>query len=202
VGRDLGRIHAASARTPGLADRFDNAALFESLRVEPYLLRTAAAVPEAREALESIIADLRRTRIALVHGDVSPKNILVGEHPVFLDAECATWSDPAFDAAFCLTHLTLKRLHMPAHAVRLEESARAFTDAYVAEVDWEEPSDVAARVARILPALMLARVSGASPAEYLNEPTRAVVRRIAVHALVSSSPLDEQIARTEGAARG
>ncbi len=203
VGTALGRIHSASARTPGLAARFDHPDLFESLRIEPYLMRAAAAVPDARDPLESIIASLRTTRIALVHGDVSPKNILVGERPVFLDAECATWSDPAFDAAFCLTHLTLKRLHLPAHAARLAESAHAFTAAYLAEVDWEEPSDAAARVAAIVPALMLARVAGASPAEYLDAPTRAVVRRIAVDALVTGRSAAELIHEAaEGAARG
>src|SRR4029079_5572158 len=136
---------------------------FESLRVEPYLVRAGVAVPEASEALGAIIESLRSTRIALVHGDVSPKNILVGERPVFLDAECATWSDPAFDAAFCLTHLNLKQLHLPARAAELKESARAFTAGYLAQVDWEDPADAATRVERIVPALMLARVVGASP---------------------------------------
>ena len=202
VGRDLGRIHSASARAPELAFAFDHPDLFESLRIEPYLVRTGAAVPEAREPLEAIIADLRETRIALVHGDVSPKNILVGERPVFLDAECATWSDPAFDAAFCLTHLTLKRLHLPHHAPELEESANAFTAAYLAEVDWEEQSDAATRVARIVPALMLARIEGASPAEYLDASTREVVRRVALDALLSGDPVDTLIQQAEGAARG
>jgi tRNA A-37 threonylcarbamoyl transferase component Bud32 len=201
VGRDLGRIHSASARTPGLAVEFDHADLFESLRIEPYLVRTAAAVPEAREALDGVIASLRTTRIALVHGDVSPKNILVGEHPTFLDAECATWSDPAFDAAFCLTHLRLKRLHLPQHAAALEESAEAFMGAYLAQVDWEEPSNASTRISRILPALMLARVAGASPAEYLDASTRERVRRIAIDALVSDRPVTDFIEPIQGATR-
>lgn len=202
VGRDLGLIHSASARTPGLEERFDHPELFESLRIEPYLVRTAAAVPEARDALEPIIAGLRGARIALVHGDVSPKNILVGDRPVFLDAECATWSDPAFDAAFCLTHLTLKRLHLPARAAVLREAADRFTAAYLDEVDWEERADVAARVARIVPALMLARVAGASPAEYLDETTRDVVRGIALYALATAQPVETLIPHEEGARRG
>jgi tRNA A-37 threonylcarbamoyl transferase component Bud32 len=202
VGRDLGLIHSASARAPELAFEFDHADLFESLRIEPYLVRTAALVPEATGALEAVIADLRATRIALVHGDVSPKNILVGERPIFLDAECATWSDPAFDAAFCLTHLTLKRIHSPAHAAELEQSANAFTTAYLAEVDWEEPSGAADRLARIVPALMLARVAGASPVEYLNESAREIVRRVAIDALLSGAPVDALIRQAEGATRG
>ncbi|WP_171013146.1 aminoglycoside phosphotransferase family protein [Microbacterium sp. 2FI] len=202
VGRDLGRIHSASARAPELAFQFDHPDLFESLRVEPYLVRTAAAVPEAREALESIIGTLRVTRVALVHGDVSPKNILAGQHPVFLDAECATWSDPAFDAAFCLTHLTLKQIHLPQHAAALRASAQEFAGAYQAEIDWEEPADVAARVARILPALMLARVEGASPAEYLNPAARDIVRAVALDALATDRPIEDLINQRQGAVHG
>jgi aminoglycoside phosphotransferase (APT) family kinase protein len=202
VGQDLGRIHSASARTPELAPQFDHPDLFESLRIDPYLRRTAAAVPEARDALEGIIGALRDTRVALVHGDVSPKNILVGARPIFLDAECATWSDPAFDAAFCLTHLTLKQIHLPQHAAALRESANAFTGAYLAEVDWEEPADIAARAARILPALMLARVAGASPAEYLDTAARETVRAIAIESLVTGQPVEDLIHERQGAAHG
>lgn len=202
VGRDLGRIHSASTRMPGLAARFDHADLFESLRIEPYLVRTAAVVPEARERLGALIASLRATRIALVHGDASPKNILVGERPRFLDAECATWSDPAFDAAFCLTHLILKRLHLPQRAAELQEAARAFQTAYASEIDWEEPTDATARIARIVPALMLARVAGASPAEYLDSATREAVRRIAVDALIANRPVESLLPDAEGAFHG
>jgi tRNA A-37 threonylcarbamoyl transferase component Bud32 len=202
VGRDLGRIQSASARTSGLSSRFDHQDLFESLRIEPYLVRAAIAVPEASEALGEIIENLRATRTALVHGDVSPKNILVGDRPVFLDAECATWSDPAFDAAFCLTHLTLKRLHLPTHAAQFKESAQAFTAGYLGQVDWEDPADTTARVERIVPALMLARVAGASPAEYLEASTREAVRAISIEALLSGQPVDGLINDTQGAARG
>lgn len=201
VASRLGRIHAASARQPELADRFANADLFESLRIEPYLVRAGAAVPEAREPLGRIIAGLRETRIGLVHGDVSPKNILVGGDPVLLDAECATWGDPAFDAAFCLTHLTLKRLHLPAHAEALAAGAREFESAYLAEVDWEDQDAAASRIARIVPALLLARVAGASPVEYLDDASRAVVRDIAIDALRTGTPADALITEREEASR-
>src|SRR3546814_18931747 len=59
---------------------------------------------------------------ALVHGDVSPKNILVSASgPVFLDAECAVYGDPAFDLAFCTTHLLLKSVW--SGDVRMNEAA-------------------------------------------------------------------------------
>lgn len=192
LGGLLARIHSASAGEPELAERFDNQHLFEELRIEPYLRRSAAAVPDAREAMDEVIAGLEETRIGLVHGDLSPKNILVGEggaRPVILDAECATWGDPAFDTAFCVSHLVIKELHLPRFAPQLRAAARAFEHAYLSEATWGDSLEVAARVARIVPALVLARMKGASPVEYLEARERAELLELAVAALRERRPI-------------
>lgn len=192
VGRVIGRIHAASAAAPELAAQFDNQAAFESLRIEPYLRRAAAATPEAEQALAEVIALLEAPGRVLVHGDVSPKNILAGGvEPVLLDAECATWSEPAFDVAFCLTHLELKAAHRPELADALASAARELRRNYLAEVAWESPDAVDRRISRIVPALLLARIVGASPVEYLDEPTRARVRAAAIALLTDHDRIHE-----------
>src|SRR3546814_5894121 len=83
--------------------------MFRALRVDPFLLYVARHDSELAPALTALADDLASRKSALVHGDVSPKNILVSASgPVFLDAECAVYGDPAFDLAFCTTHLLLK----------------------------------------------------------------------------------------------
>jgi Ser/Thr protein kinase RdoA (MazF antagonist) len=121
--------------------------------------------------------------MALVHGDLSPKNILVAKddgHPVILDAECAWYGDPAFDAAFCLNHLILKAVHLPVHAGALKESAARFLAAWLAHFDNESAKALTARTAALLPCLMLARVDGKSPVEYLTPSEKQVVRDVSV----------------------
>lgn len=199
LGRTIGRIHAASTRTPGLAGRFANQELFESLRIEPYLRRTAEAVPEVRDAIDAVIDGLREPGRALVHGDLSPKNILVGAGPMILDAECATWGDPAFDAAFCLTHLALKEVHLPSRAAAFRSAADAFERAYLDEVVWEDASETRSRIAQILPALVLARVAGASPVEYLDGNERERARAAAVEALRTGRSLWDVLDEQSGA---
>lgn len=190
VGRVLGRIHATTAGSADIAARFATDALFHALRLEPYLEAAARAHPECADAILAAEATTAATRHVLVHGDVSPKNILVGPRgPVFLDAECAWYGDPAFDLAFCLNHLLLKTLARPDRRDRLAASFTALVDAYAAEVTWEPQAHVLARTARLLPALFLARVDGKSPAEYLHEESqRERVRVAAVRWL--AAPVD------------
>ncbi len=170
VGERVGRIHAATAGDADVARRFATDALFHALRLEPYLEAAARAHPARAAAVLAVERVTAGTRRALVHGDVSPKNVLVGtEGPVLLDAECAWYGDPAFDLAFCLNHLLLKTLARPDRREALAAAFSALVEAYAAEVTWEPPAEVLARTARLLPALFLARVDGKSPVEYLRD---------------------------------
>jgi aminoglycoside phosphotransferase (APT) family kinase protein len=188
AGDVLGRIHAASADDPRLAERFATDANFHAIRLEPYLVETARVHPALADRLLATVERTAATRRVLVHGDVSPKNILLGPHgPVLLDAECAWFGDPAFDLAFCLNHFLLKSAHMPARTPQLLAGFRAFADTYRAHVRWEPQAALQARVAALLPGLTLARVDGKSPVEYLGEPQREQVRSASI-ALLQDPP--------------
>ena len=181
VGRRLARIHSATAKMPDLPARFASDAIFHAIRLEPYLLATADVHPELADRLRRLERVTASTKLTLVHGDVSPKNILIGPRgPVFLDAECAWWGDPAFDVAFCLNHLLLKCLWVPRARDAYLAAFLAFIDAYGALVDWESPEVFEARTAALLPGLFLARVDGKSPVEYVTaERDKDRVRRVA-----------------------
>lgn len=190
TGDALGRIHAAST-LPGFASgRFQNQDDFDALRLEPYFAFTAGSYPDLEDAFEDVIRETRSNSPVLIHGDVSPKNILFrAGRPVFLDAECATMGDPGFDVAFCINHLVLKSFHMPDRADELMVEARHFWDRYARHVDWEETAALEPRICRLLPALMLARLDGRSPVKYLSEGAKQTVRAFAKPLL--ANPLGE-----------
>jgi len=168
VGVVLATLHNASAHRADLAQAFDSLDNFHALRLEPYLLATAERHPDLAAPLRALVRRTAGTRLALVHGDVSPKNILVGPHgPVLLDAECAWYGDPAFDIAFCLNHLLLKCLVRPDRVAALLTSFAAFVEAYFGHADFEARDALESRAASLLPGLLLARVDGKSPVEYL-----------------------------------
>jgi len=182
VATALVRIHAATAANPRLAKEFPTDAIFHAIRLEPYLLATARAHPDRAAALQALAETTAHAKRALVHGDVSPKNILAGPRgPIFLDAECAWWGDPAFDLAFCLNHLLLKCLWTPPATTRFLACFDRLAATYLAAVDWESPEKLEARAAHLLPGLFLARVDGKSPVEYLtDERDKDRVRRPAL----------------------
>ena len=191
VGATLAAIHGFTASRPDVAERFATDAIFYSIRLEPYLVATGEKHPDLRKQLSQLVDLIATTKTCLVHGDVSPKNILVADHgPVFLDAECAWYGDPAFDLAFCLNHLLLKCLWTPSARAAFLECFDALSRSYLQNVSFK---DVEARTASLLPALLLARVDGKSPVEYLGDEEKALVRGVARRLLREEASSLQQI---------
>jgi len=197
LGRLLALIHRSTAHDSAIAAEFPTDVIFHSLRLEPYLDATALRHPDLAPALYRLVKTTASSKHALVHGDVSPKNILVGpQGPVLLDAECAWYGDPAFDLAFCLNHLLLKCLWTPDASADFLRCFDALREAYLEGVAWEPSGDLEARAAALLPALFLARVDGKSPVEYLTAADQDRVRRVARSLIETGSERLESIRQT------
>ena len=117
----------------------------------------------------------RRAR-TLTLGDFCPKNSFVyGDRMLALDFEVAHWGDPGFDVAFCLNHLLLKALRFREWSPSYVAAARGFWSSYAVVAPGVDETELAA--ARELGVLMLARIDGKSPVEYItDEATKALVR--------------------------
>lgn len=189
AGERLGKIHAHAADIETIKAEFPRTDIFKAIRLEPYLEATATKHPDLKTQLMDLSQRTSDTRVTVVHGDISPKNILLGaDGPVFLDAECACIGDPAFDLAFCLNHFLLKCLHAPHAKDGFMISFAAMSESYMGEVNWEDPAQLEARAASLLPGLFLARVDGKSPVEYIiDEADKMKVRRCA-NALLLNQP--------------
>ena len=185
VGAALAGFHLATAGRPDVERAFDNRASFRALRLDPYFAAAAGVHPGRAGILQRLIERTGDSRVAVMHGDVSPKNLLIGpDGPVFLDAECACCGDPAFDAAFCLAHLLLKGAWKPQWREAFLACFDALAEAYLDRAAWEPRGGLEPRIAGLLGALLLARVDGKSPVEYLaSETARAPVRRFALEIL-------------------
>jgi 5-methylthioribose kinase len=172
-----------------VAPEFDDRSFFISLRVEPYYGYTAEQVPEAAPFLRALIAETLDTRLTLVHGDYSPKNILVYQDQlILLDHEVIHFGDPAFDLGFSLTHLLSKAHHLAARRADFADAARHYWTVYrdgISGVPWA--ADLEPRAVRNTLGCLLARVVGRSPLEYLDADER-VRQKTAVLALMANPP--------------
>lgn len=175
AGKTLGAIHRVSFGDAALARLFDTTKNFHQLRTDPYLVTTGQRHPELREYFERETRRLESTRECLVHGDYSPKNILIGHgRQILLDCEVAWYGDPAFDLGFLLNHFLLKSLyHAPRH-FGMEQLLSAAIAEYFRErtLNPDGESELNRRTAHLLLMLLLARMDGKSPAEYLQDESK------------------------------
>lgn len=178
AGRTLGILHRETYDRKEIAEQFSSDQNFHDLRIAPYLLTTGERHPELRATFEAEAKRIESCKKVLVHGDFSPKNILIKEDRMaILDCEVAWYGDPTFDLAFLLNHFFLKALfHSPA-PVDLSGMVSSFLTTYQecrGETDFET---LEGQVCHLLLLLMLARVDGKSPVEYLTEPNRELTRK-------------------------
>jgi aminoglycoside phosphotransferase (APT) family kinase protein len=188
-GALLGGIHSGShQRRAELEREFADRSFFESLRIEPYYQRSAERCAAAAPFLGALIADTRANLLTVVHGDYSPKNILVrDERLVLLDHEVIHWGDPAFDLGFASTHLLSKANHLAASRQAFGEATAVFWSSYRDTAGTLADATLEARAVRHTLGCLLARVDGRSPLDYLTEPERARQRE-AVLALMARPP--------------
>ena len=185
----LGTIHRQGVNDGG--GRFDDRSFFESLRLEPYYLYSAQRMPAVEGFIHKLVAETRATRYTLVHGDYSPKNVLIHEgNLILLDHEVIHFGDGAFDVGFALTHLLSKAHALPKSRDQFAQAAHQFWDVY-SEGAGARLADapMQARACRHTLGCMLARCIGRSPLEYL-KPRDAASQANAASALMDHPPTE------------
>lgn len=182
----LGTMILRTWGNPEFAAAFGDQTVFDQLRLDPYYRNTAHRHPDLAPHFERLIQQCCERRVSLVHGDWSPKNFLVHNDRVMaIDFEVIHFGDPSFDAAFLLNHLLLKGIYMPLHERDLKSAARRFWSVLMqfvpSSATWFEAGTIAH-----LGGLLLARVDGKSPVEYITDPqlqgrVRALARDMILH---------------------
>ncbi len=198
AGTLMGRLHASSWGKADLARIFDTTDNFRQLRTDPYLRATGEAHRRIEFILTSLANQLEATSLCLVHGDFSPKNLLIkGDRMILLDAEVAWYGDPAFDVAFLLALLLLKGLyHLPLRCqwdVVASEFWASYKEYLPQSIPASDFAQIDARAAHLTAAIILARIDGKSPVEYLSSSCREIARSIAMKYVIDPARGIEQL---------
>lgn len=198
IGELLGKLISESWQSEPLRKEFGDQTVFDELRIDPYYRSTAARHPDLASFFQDLIVSSGERKVALVHGDWSPKNFLVSANQVMaIDFEVIHFGDPSFDAAFLLNHLLLKSFYKPGLRTQLARCAEAFWEQLPKSIDWFEAGAI-----QHLGALLLARIDGKSPAEYIQQETTQQEIRSFARNLIEQPPstvpaVFERLARQE-----
>jgi len=180
TGVALGRFISMSWRNDEAERLFGDRTVFGQLRVDPYYRFTASRRADAAEYIGALVERSGVRRVSLVHGDWSPKNLLVDGAGLWaIDWEVVHYGDPSFDVGFLLNHLLMKSIAMPEHRAALAGLAATFVESCSAQLPSDAKWVVGAGLEH-LPALLLARVEGKSPAEYLDVAMREHASALAI----------------------
>ncbi len=180
VALALADVHNAAAIDKKVLQRFASQKFFIELRIEPYLRTTAIRHPVLEKIVNNEICRLVENKQTLVHGDYSPKNILVdGPQIYILDFEVAHIGDPSFDVAFLTNHFILKAVKNKQWALAYLNLASCTVDTYLSRIDFTDVKEVEHNTIKTLALLFLARVDGKSSVEYITrDEDKELIRRI------------------------
>ena len=170
----LSQIHELSPKIDEKHQlEFKNQTYFVQLRIEAFHRFLIQKYPELEKDITQLIDELTLEKTCLVHGDFSPKNMLVQDNGeiILLDFEVAHWGNPVFDVAYCLGHLMLKGWHLNKHEEILDLIS-SFLDNYEFKIKNLIPH---------LGLMLLARMDGKSPVNYIQNPElKNQIRSIAI----------------------
>jgi 5-methylthioribose kinase len=183
-GSALGPLHAKSWHDATIASQLDDRSYFHDLRLDPFYRQVARQHSDLRPAIDKLIESVLAERHSLVHGDFSPKNLLLyGDCLMLIDFEVGHYGDPAFDLGFFLTHLMLKGFHHAPDGEPYFDLTIAFWNAYGAQMASHlSPAEFERLTQRAylnFAGCALARLDGKSPVDYLpGEERQQQLRRL------------------------
>lgn len=178
VGELLATWHSSTAGGNPIPKIFYRPDALVELRVEPFFLSVARKQPEFSEVALRAASFLSSDGCCLVHGDATPKNVLVSPDESqfwLLDAEVMHFGRPELDVAMWTAHLLIKGHRTEGSSKTAALALSEFASAYRASDAMDLLVDDELRV--LVAAVVYARIFGTSRVDYL--PTVEVDKLLA-----------------------
>lgn len=188
VIQTLAIVHNKCAGDKEIEQGFADKSVFYNLRINPYIEFILHKHQDLTAYAKPVIDELMDSKITLVHGDYSPKNIILNERKVIVtDFEVAHYGHPCFDIGFLSNHLILKSIHMSSFGDAFLAMLRYVLKIYFDQINYIAKDQLESNFLKVLPLLMIARVDGKSPVEYIVKPeVKELVRSIAYEIIKES----------------
>jgi len=170
ISKHLYKIHSNSSNYKTKKTFEGNYKNFYDLRLDPYFNEVGRVYPKYKGYIKKINENYIKHSNTLVHGDFSPKNILVGKNKIiYLDAECCNFGDPVFDLVFFTNHLLIKSIFFKDKSQEFIKLYISFYKEYLSNLSTKNFNSYIDRIIKMTPIMLLSRVDGKSPVEYINK---------------------------------
>jgi hypothetical protein len=184
----LTQWHSTSAKALS-GTRLDDTNRLRTLRLEPFYQDMATSLPEFNSVISDCITELLEQRTCMVHGDFSPKNVLLFEGGIWvLDAEVAHIGNPVLDYATMSAHLILKALFYR-DSPESSEIAQSMIEVFL---DTESVDKLPATLSPHTGVFLGVRAIGRSPAQYLSSHQQLLALNIA-KTLLAGATIQEAV---------
>ena len=170
ISKNLFKIHNKSKNTSIKKKFSKNFKNFYDLRLDAYFNEVKRVHPNLKNHINKINRNYIKNSTTLVHGDFSPKNILTDNRSIkFIDAETCNFGDPVFDVVFFNNHLLIKSIIIPEKKNEFLECYKLFFNTYIKLLKGHEKFNFISRCIDMIPIMLIARIDGKSPVEYVKE---------------------------------
>ena len=188
IGQILGNLHQNTHDLIEAKSTFRNKEFFKQLRIEPYFVILKSKYPDLKKDIEQHIECCLDKEDALITADYSPKNILVcGNNVMVIDFEVTHYGDSSFDLGFLTTHLILKSILFSKRSKDYYAVLKETLEGYFSYVHFTSRAELEKLAVQQLAWLLLARIDGKSPVEYITNEKEKKLIRFAAREILSSN---------------
>lgn len=185
IVKNLSRLHNSTLRKKEIISSFDNTENFMNLKIKLQCIDITNDNAIKREIIKFINDSLSK-KIALLHGDIAPKNILIHSRSVyFIDLEESYYGDPALDLGYLLAHYFLNAIN--------NYSLDSFYDIinrmwkiYLRQINIEG-ENLRKRAIKYIGIFLLSRIDGQAKADQVkSERIKQIIRKISKEIILNS----------------
>lgn len=190
AGSLLGNIHRLSYLDEEALHEFGDKHFFHELQLSPFYDSVAKVYPKLADKIGAHAALLATSNVCFIHGDFTARNIVVAPHRlILLDFEAGHFGHPSFDLALMVCHLTLKTVRFREKKEDFMPLIITFWTAYLQSANFENETWHARACLPQLGCILLSRVDGKSPIDYLpDEQDRQRMRALSASLISREIP--------------
>ena len=166
IVKSLAVMHSVTYNNYSLHEQFSDSMGFLKLKIEVQCRNITKDISLQKE-IDCFINESLEIRIALLHGDFAPKNILTWDNKyLFIDFEESSYADPALDIGYFLAHIYIH--YFITNNIQFKNAADIVLKEYLENINFSDDKFII-RISKYIGIFILSRIDGKAYADYITD---------------------------------